>query len=166
MPMPLEVRAACNPVPSAISASTTPAIFMSSPDALPRLLLAPQIMTLSNRVDPGAQEAPGIIIPEFYDAAVSGADPVDSRPGFVALLAYCTEHGVTTVLVENASRNSPPGCAQAGEDVRSPWRRRAGPDRRDGWTAAGSAWLGDGRTCSGSRHGKGGFGQFLMATIG
>jgi DNA invertase Pin-like site-specific DNA recombinase len=40
----------------------------------------------------------------FYDAAVSGADPVDQRPGFVALLEHCSEHGVTTILVENASR--------------------------------------------------------------
>ena len=41
---------------------------------------------------------------EFYDAAVSGADPVDQRPGFVALLAYCAASGVGVVLVENASR--------------------------------------------------------------
>lgn len=44
------------------------------------------------------------IVETFYDAAVSGADPVDARPGFSALLAYCDEHGVGTVLVENASR--------------------------------------------------------------
>jgi DNA invertase Pin-like site-specific DNA recombinase len=41
---------------------------------------------------------------EFYDAAVSGADPVDTRAGFVALLAHCAEHDVSVVLVENASR--------------------------------------------------------------
>lgn len=41
---------------------------------------------------------------EFYDAAVSGADPVDARAGFVALLEYCEAHGVGVVLVENASR--------------------------------------------------------------
>jgi hypothetical protein len=35
---------------------------------------------------------------------VSGADPVDSRPGFSALLAYCEAHSVGVVLVENASR--------------------------------------------------------------
>src|SRR5271170_6261052 len=40
----------------------------------------------------------------FYDAAVSGADPVADRPGFAALLAYCEAHGVGVVLVENASR--------------------------------------------------------------
>lgn len=40
----------------------------------------------------------------FYDAAVSGADPIDTRPGFQALLAYCAENDVKTILVENASR--------------------------------------------------------------
>ena len=40
----------------------------------------------------------------FYDAAVSGADPIDARPGFVRLLDYCQEHGVGIVLVENAGR--------------------------------------------------------------
>jgi DNA invertase Pin-like site-specific DNA recombinase len=41
---------------------------------------------------------------EFYDAAVSGADPIDTRPGFVRLLAYCETHGIKNILVENASR--------------------------------------------------------------
>jgi DNA invertase Pin-like site-specific DNA recombinase len=40
----------------------------------------------------------------FYDAAVSGADPIDTRPGFSDLLEYCKVHGVGIVLVENASR--------------------------------------------------------------
>ena len=40
----------------------------------------------------------------FYDAAVSGADPVTTRPGFGDLLAYCESNGVSVVLVENASR--------------------------------------------------------------
>jgi DNA invertase Pin-like site-specific DNA recombinase len=44
------------------------------------------------------------IVQTFYDAAVSGADPIDSRPGFVALLDYIREHGINVVLVENASR--------------------------------------------------------------
>ena len=41
---------------------------------------------------------------EFYDAAVSGADPVDQRAGFIRLLDHCAAHGVGVVLVENASR--------------------------------------------------------------
>ncbi len=44
------------------------------------------------------------IVAEFYDAAVSGADPADSRPGFIALLDHCAIHDVGTVLAENASR--------------------------------------------------------------
>jgi DNA invertase Pin-like site-specific DNA recombinase len=44
------------------------------------------------------------VVASFYDAAVSGADPVDTRPGFGELLAYCEAHGVSVVLVENASR--------------------------------------------------------------
>jgi DNA invertase Pin-like site-specific DNA recombinase len=41
---------------------------------------------------------------EFYDAAVSGADPVDTRADFVKMLAHCAEQGVSIILVENASR--------------------------------------------------------------
>jgi DNA invertase Pin-like site-specific DNA recombinase len=41
---------------------------------------------------------------EFHDAAVSGADPLDQRAGFVRLLAWCRENDVRTILVENASR--------------------------------------------------------------
>ncbi len=45
-----------------------------------------------------------IIADSFYDAAVSGCDPVDSRAGFVALLACCEAHAIGVVLVENAGR--------------------------------------------------------------
>lgn len=41
---------------------------------------------------------------EFYDAAVSGADPIGERPAFAELLEYCRDHGVGVVLVETASR--------------------------------------------------------------
>ena len=41
---------------------------------------------------------------EFYDAAVSGADPVDLRPGFAALLARVAGNGVKVVIVETANR--------------------------------------------------------------
>jgi DNA invertase Pin-like site-specific DNA recombinase len=41
---------------------------------------------------------------EFYDAAVSGADPIQNRPGFAALLDRIEGNGVRTVLVEDASR--------------------------------------------------------------
>jgi DNA invertase Pin-like site-specific DNA recombinase len=46
-----------------------------------------------------------IVVPEYYDAAVSGADPIDARPGFGKMLSYMVEHTeVRTILVENASR--------------------------------------------------------------
>jgi DNA invertase Pin-like site-specific DNA recombinase len=46
-----------------------------------------------------------IVLPPYYDAAVSGADPIDTRPGFRALLAFIADHSdVRVILVENASR--------------------------------------------------------------
>ena len=44
------------------------------------------------------------IVETFYDAAVSGADPVHERPGFAAMLARIEGNGVRAVLVETASR--------------------------------------------------------------
>ena len=44
------------------------------------------------------------IVREFYDAAVSGADPIHEREGFAALLAYMQSNGARTILIENASR--------------------------------------------------------------
>jgi DNA invertase Pin-like site-specific DNA recombinase len=44
------------------------------------------------------------VVDEFNDAAVSGADPIDSRPGFAALLDRIEGNGVRTVIVEDASR--------------------------------------------------------------
>lgn len=44
------------------------------------------------------------IVEEFYDADVSGADPIESRPGFSALLDRIEGNGVRTVIVEDASR--------------------------------------------------------------
>lgn len=49
----------------------------------------------------------GIVIhePPFYDAAVSGSDLIQDRPGFAAMLAYLAEHPeARTVLVETAGR--------------------------------------------------------------
>lgn len=43
--------------------------------------------------------------PAYYDAAVSGADPIDLRPGFRALLSYLADAPeVRVILVETASR--------------------------------------------------------------
>jgi DNA invertase Pin-like site-specific DNA recombinase len=41
---------------------------------------------------------------EFYDAAVSGADPVNERPGFAEMLAAIKANGVRTILVESPDR--------------------------------------------------------------
>lgn len=38
------------------------------------------------------------------DADVSGADPIETRPGFSALLDRIESNGVRTVLIEDASR--------------------------------------------------------------
>ena len=44
------------------------------------------------------------IVNEYYDAAVSGADPIETRPGFRALLDRIESNGVRVVIVEDASR--------------------------------------------------------------
>jgi DNA invertase Pin-like site-specific DNA recombinase len=44
------------------------------------------------------------IVEEFKDDAVSGADSVDSRPGFSDMIAYMLGNGARTIIVENASR--------------------------------------------------------------
>ncbi|MCK1632644.1 recombinase family protein [Bradyrhizobium sp. 162] len=44
------------------------------------------------------------LVGEFNDAAVSGADPIESRAGFAALLDRIESNGVRTVIVEDASR--------------------------------------------------------------
>jgi DNA invertase Pin-like site-specific DNA recombinase len=44
------------------------------------------------------------IVDWFYDPAVSGADPIEVRPGFSALLDRIESNGVRTVVVEDASR--------------------------------------------------------------
>lgn len=41
---------------------------------------------------------------EFADMAVKGADRIDARAGFLAMLAWCQEHDCKTIIVENASR--------------------------------------------------------------
>ena len=44
------------------------------------------------------------LVDEYYDAAVSGADAIEERPGFSALLDRIDSNGVRTVIVEDASR--------------------------------------------------------------
>lgn len=44
------------------------------------------------------------LVMEFHDTAVSGTDPIDTRPGFQALLEYLAGNGAKVILIENASR--------------------------------------------------------------
>ena len=44
------------------------------------------------------------LVGEFNDPAVSGADPIEARPGFANLLDRIEDNGVRTVIVEDASR--------------------------------------------------------------
>ncbi len=44
------------------------------------------------------------VVETFRDPAVSGADPIEGRPGFSALLDKIEGNGVRTVIVEDASR--------------------------------------------------------------
>jgi len=44
------------------------------------------------------------IVGEYSDDGVKGADPVDQRPGFAAMLKHIAGNGVRTVICETASR--------------------------------------------------------------
>jgi DNA invertase Pin-like site-specific DNA recombinase len=44
------------------------------------------------------------IIAEYSDDSVKGADPVDQRPGFAAMLKHIAGNGVRTIIVEAANR--------------------------------------------------------------
>ena len=45
-----------------------------------------------------------VVETEFYDAAVSGADPVTERPGFLAMLQRIAANGVRVIIVESPDR--------------------------------------------------------------
>ena len=47
-----------------------------------------------------AKAAGYTIVAEFNDPAVSGADPIETRPGFAALLDRIDGNGVRVVIVE------------------------------------------------------------------
>src|SRR5262245_20198651 len=44
------------------------------------------------------------IVDEYYDAAVSGADPIAERPGFKTMLDRIAGNGVRCILVESPDR--------------------------------------------------------------
>jgi DNA invertase Pin-like site-specific DNA recombinase len=47
---------------------------------------------------------PPEIVESYYDAAVSGADALNARPGFADALKRIASNGVCTIIVETASR--------------------------------------------------------------
>jgi DNA invertase Pin-like site-specific DNA recombinase len=51
-----------------------------------------------------AKQAGHELVGEFNDAAVSGADHIETRPGFAAMLAHIASNGARTIIVETASR--------------------------------------------------------------
>jgi len=51
-----------------------------------------------------AKQSEFIVVDWFNDPAVSGADPLETRPGFAKLLDRIEGNGVRVVLVEDASR--------------------------------------------------------------
>jgi DNA invertase Pin-like site-specific DNA recombinase len=55
-------------------------------------------------VEAFARSAGYRIVETYHDAAVSGGDPVTTRPGFSAMLERLLSNGVRTILVETASR--------------------------------------------------------------
>jgi DNA invertase Pin-like site-specific DNA recombinase len=55
-------------------------------------------------IDAYAKSAGVKIVAQYEDVGVSGADPIDSRPGLMAALARIATNGVKIVIVETASR--------------------------------------------------------------
>src|SRR4029077_12970953 len=65
-----------------------------------------------------AKRAGFTIVGEYYDAAVSGADPVDQRPGFAEMLQRLAANGAKTIIVESPDRFARDLAVQlAGHDM-------------------------------------------------
>jgi DNA invertase Pin-like site-specific DNA recombinase len=65
-----------------------------------------------------AKPAGFAIVAEYYDAAVSGADPVDQRPGFADMLQRLATDGAKTIIVESPDRFARDLAVQlAGHDM-------------------------------------------------
>ena len=55
-------------------------------------------------IDIYARSVGAEIVDEFYDEAVSGADAIETRPGFAAMLQRLLSNGCRTIVVETANR--------------------------------------------------------------
>jgi DNA invertase Pin-like site-specific DNA recombinase len=65
-----------------------------------------------------AKQAGFAVVGEYYDAAVSGADPVDQRPGFAEMLQRLAADGAKTIIVESPDRFARDLAVQlAGHDM-------------------------------------------------
>src|SRR5262249_34134123 len=65
-----------------------------------------------------ARQAGFTIIGEYYDAAVSGADPVDKRAGFAEMLQHLAANGAKSIIVESPNRFARDLAVQfAGHDM-------------------------------------------------
>ena len=65
-----------------------------------------------------AKRAGFTIVEEYYDAAVSGADRVDQRPGFAEMLQRLATNGAKTIIVESPDRFARDLAVQlAGHDM-------------------------------------------------
>jgi hypothetical protein len=48
-----------------------------------------------------------VSLPNTSDDGIKGADPVDHRPGFAAMMQHIAGNGVRTIIVETANRFCP-----------------------------------------------------------
>src|SRR6476646_8908427 len=65
-----------------------------------------------------AKQAGFTIVGEYYDKAVSGADRIDQRPGFVEMLHRLAVDGAKTIIVESPARFARDLAVQlAGHDM-------------------------------------------------
>src|SRR5262245_33348770 len=65
-----------------------------------------------------AKHAGFTLVGEYYDAAVSGADSVDQRPGFAEMLRHLAANGAKTIIVESPDRFARDLAVQlAGHDM-------------------------------------------------
>ena len=72
----------------------------------------------SDKRQRAAIEAFATIVGEYYDAAVSGADAVDQRPGFAEMLQRLAPDGAKTIIVESPDRFARDLAVQlAGHDM-------------------------------------------------
>jgi hypothetical protein len=60
----------------------------------------------SRFVEAFAKRAGFEIVAEFYDQAVSGADPIDARSSFAAMLEHIAGNGARTIIVGDARDES------------------------------------------------------------